>query len=73
LTYDDLRDYLGAPGARFAYVTRDERAYGVRMARIKGSREQVDRVIRRIQTCRELTTPGPVANSGGGGISCQSG
>ncbi|HVF35379.1 MAG TPA: hypothetical protein VND91_08650 [Candidatus Saccharimonadia bacterium] len=47
--------------------------YGDRMARIKGSREQVERLNRRIQACREVTLPGPAANSGSGGIVCQSG
>ena len=47
--------------------------YAERMARIKGSREQADDLNKRVQACRELTNPGPVANSGSGGISCQSG
>jgi hypothetical protein len=47
--------------------------YGDQMARIKGSRENIERNNRRVQVCRELTNPGPVANSGGGGITCQSG
>src|SRR5687768_3231289 len=47
--------------------------YGEQMARIKGSRENIERNNRRVQACREITNPGPVANSGGGGITCQSG
>ena len=47
--------------------------YGEKMARIKGSRENIERNNRRVQVCRELTNPGPVANSGSGGISCRSG
>ena len=47
--------------------------YGQRMARIKGSRERMEELNHRVQRCRELTPPGPVANSGGGGISCASG
>lgn len=46
--------------------------YAERMARIKGSRQRADELNRRVQTCREVTT-GPVANSGGGGITCRSG
>lgn len=47
--------------------------YGERMARIKGSREQVDRLNRRVQQCRELTVPGTAANAGNAGITCRSG
>lgn len=47
--------------------------YGQRMARIKGSREQVERLNRRVQTCRELTVPGTAPGAGQAGISCRSG
>jgi hypothetical protein len=46
--------------------------YAERMTRIKGSREQADDLNKRVQACREITTRG-VQNSGGGGITCQSG
>lgn len=47
--------------------------YGDRMARIKGSREQVERLNRRVQQCRELTVAGTAPNAGNAGIVCQSG
>ena len=47
--------------------------YGQRMARMKGSREHMDKLNRRVQLCREIPSPGPVLNSGGGGVTCVSG
>lgn len=47
--------------------------YGQRMARIKGSRDRMDELNRRVQRCKEIASPGPVLNSGGGGITCAGG
>lgn len=47
--------------------------YGERMARIKGSRERVDGLNRRIQACREQTIPGTAPNAGNAGVVCTGG